>query len=73
MSRLGLPFGNRLTEVSMYSQSGPPMMTREPKRSCMILAPPTWSPWAWLMITVLTWAGSRPTFLRPSMIASSMV
>jgi len=41
------------------------------KRSCISLAPRTWSPWAWLMMTNFTVAGSRPSFFHPLEIASS--
>ena len=41
MSRLGFPPGYPLTDLSMASQSGPPMTIREPKRSCIYFAPPT--------------------------------
>src|SRR5215468_9943528 len=47
MSRLGLPFGNRLTDCSIVSQSPAPMTMREPKRSCISLAPPTSPECAW--------------------------
>jgi len=62
MSRVGFPWGYPLTDFSMESQSGPPMTMREPKRSCIILAPP---------ITYLTAAGSRPSFFKPPTISSS--